>query len=421
MAFQYTSNMDSKSKTSNEQRLSAVALAKAEATSNVIAAVMTGKGAGAISTIGVFGKKAETVIQKIFIPSKNNQSQLKTGRVLLGTINDGSEIIDQVTIGCEADNCYAINCHGNPLIVEMIMQLLSQNGVKLITAKELLIKTFCQQENLNTIKLESKLAQLKAATIEGTKIIANQVDFGLAKTAASWLENINDLQLDEIKTECEKILKATQTAGLIMYGCKIAIVGPPNTGKSTLLNCLCGRQKAIVTNVRGTTRDWVSADCKIGSLSVELFDTAGLDEKLSISEQAAQKETVNILRQADLVLFVLDGSESIEKIDKKILDEISGKLVLTVLNKSDSKFQLEIGKLPPVLNNTVKISAKLDTGIDELREKILKLAGTDNFDLRQAVCTTTRQENLLIRLTNAKSKDIGGAIITELLNAPLSV
>ena len=401
--------------------MSAVASAKAEATSNVVAAVMTGKGAGAISTIEVFGKKAETVIQKIFIPSKNNQSQLKTGRVLLGTINDGSEIIDQVTIGCEANNCYAINCHGNPLIVEMIMQLLSQNGVKLITAKELLIKTFCQQENLNTIKLESKLAQLKAATIEGTKIIANQVDFGLAKTAASWLENINDLQLDEIKTECEKILKATQTAKLIMYGCKIAIVGQPNTGKSTLLNCLCGRQKAIVTNVRGTTRDWVSADCKIGSLSVELFDTAGLDEKLSISEQAAQKETVNILRQADLVLFVLDGSESIEKIDKKILDEISGKLVLTVLNKSDLKFQLEIGKLPPVLNNTVKISAKLDTGIDELREKILKLSGTDNFDLRQAVCTTTRQENLLIRLTNAKSKDIAVAIITELLNAPLSV
>ncbi|MCK5225676.1 MAG: GTP-binding protein [Planctomycetes bacterium] len=401
--------------------MSAVASAKAEATSNVIAAVMTGKGAGAISTIGVFGKKAETVIQKIFIPSKNNQSQLKTGRVLLGTINDGSEIIDQVTIGCEANNCYAINCHGNPLIVEMIMQLLSQNGVKLITAKELLIKTFCQQENLNTIKLESKLAQLKAATIEGTKIIANQVDFGLAKTAASWLENINDLQLDEIKTECEKILKATQTAKLIMYGCKIAIVGQPNTGKSTLLNCLCGRQKAIVTNVRGTTRDWISATCKIGSLSVELFDTAGLDEKLSVLEEAAQKETVNILRQADLVLFVLDGSESIEKIDKKILDEISGKLVLTVLNKSDLKFQLEIGKLPPVLNNTVKISAKLDTGIDELREKILKLAGTDNFDLRQAVCTTTRQENLLIRLTNAKSKDIGGAIITELLNAPLSV
>lgn len=405
--------------------MSAVASAKAEATSNVVAAVMTGKGAGAISTIEVFGKKAETVIQKIFIPSKNNQSQLKTGRVLLGTIKDGNEIIDQVTIGCEADNCYAINCHGNPLIVEMIMQLLGKNSVKLITAKELLIKIFCQQEKLNTIELESKLARLKAATIEGTKIIANQIDFGLARTTANWLENLDDLQLDEIKTQCEKILKATQTAGLIMYGCKIAIVGQPNTGKSTLLNCLCGRQKAIVTDVRGTTRDWVSAFCKIGPLSVELFDTAGLDEKLSTSEQAAQKETVNILRQADLVLFVLDGSESIEQLDKKVIDKLvpsqAEGTILTVLNKSDLEFHLKTDKLPSILNNTVKISAKLDTGIDELREKILKLSGTDNFDLRQAVCTTTRQENLLIRLTNAKSKDIAVAIITELLNAPLSV
>ena len=126
---------------------------------------------------------------------------------------------------------------------------------------------------------------------------------------------------------------------------------------------------------------------------------------------------------SDIVLEVFDARFAKEMQNKEIekLIKDRGKKIIYVLNKSDLPFQIEIGKLPPALNNTVKISAKSDTGIDGLREKILKLAGTDNFDLRQAVCTTARQENLLIRLTNAKSKDIAGAIITELLNAPLSV
>ena len=241
------------------------------------AAVMTGKGTGAISTVQVFGDSAEIILQKVFKPAGTKPPILKLGKILLGTISDGSETIDHVTIGCEGPKNYAINCHGNPLIVEMIMQLLAQHGVILLTAEELLTKILSAEKAVNTIALEAKLAQPKARTIQGTKIIANQIDAGLSNKAAEWLENIDSISLDAITADTKRILETSQTAKLIIYGCTAAIAGPSNTGKSTLLNCLCGRQKAIVTDIRGTTRDWVSGRCRIGPLSVELIDTAGLD------------------------------------------------------------------------------------------------------------------------------------------------
>ena len=239
---------------------------------SVFAAVMTGKGIGAISTIQLFGDLAEAVIKKIFKSAGAKIPEFETGKILLGTINDGAEPIDQVTIGCEAPNSFAIHCHGNPLIVEMIMQLLQRCGAKLETSEKLLAKTLAAQKSLGTIALEAKLAQLQAKTIQGAKIIANQIKAGLSKKAEKWLLDINRIPLKNIKGDAEQILKNSQIAKLIISGCKVAIIGPPNSGKSTLLNYLAGRQKAIVTDVKGTTRDWVSATCRIEPLSIEFID-----------------------------------------------------------------------------------------------------------------------------------------------------
>ena len=398
---------------------------------------MTGKGTGAISTVQVFGDTAETIIREVFKPVGSKAAEFKTGKILLGTINDGSETIDQVTIGCEGPNGFAIHCHGNPLIVEMIMQLLQRLGAELVTAEQLLAKTLTAQEHLNTIAVEARLAQIKAKTLQGTKIIANQIDAGLGKKAKEWLQNINTISLDEMAAEAQSILKNSQTAKLIINGCKVAIVGPPNTGKSTLLNCLAGRQKAIVTEIKGTTRDWVSARCQIGPLSVELIDTAGLDEKLVATakdsvEKAAQRKTAEILEEADLVLLVLDGSQTADQLDDRLFEKIPGKLVpstssgqalseiegkvLTLLNKSDLPAKFDTAMLPEMLGNTVQISAKFGTGIENLTEKIREACGVADFDLQQPVCFTSRQEDLLGQLKKAKSKQEAALIITELLN-----
>jgi len=392
---------------------------------SAFAAVMTGKGTAAISTIQLFGDSAEEIIKKIFKPASAKSPEFETGKILLGTISDDAEPIDQVTIGCEASNSFAIHCHGNPLIVEMIMQLLQRCGAKLITAEELLAKMLAAQKLIKTIALEAKLAQLKAKTIQGTKIIANQIEAGLSKKAEEWLKNINTISLDQITAEANQVLKDSQMAKLIITGCKAAIIGPPNTGKSTLLNYLAGRQKAIVTDIKGTTRDWVSVTCRIAPLSIEFFDTAGLDEKLSAHsetiEKAAQQKSVEILEQADLVLLVLDNSQTTDQLDEHLLGKIADKRVLTVLNKSDLPDKFDTAKLPQSLSKTVLISAKFGTGIEDMIRKILQTCGVAKFNLKTAVCFTCRQENLLKQLQKAKFEQQAASIITELLNGQLRV
>ncbi len=384
---------------------------------------MTGKGTGAISTVQVFGGSAEAVVKKIFKPAGTKPAKFKTGEILLGTIADGNETIDQVTIGCEGPKTFAINCHGNPLIVADIMQLLQRCEAKLLTAKQLLTKILSAQKSVSTIAVESKLAHLKAKTIEGTKIIINQVEAGLSKKAAEWLANINAISLNQISAEAERILENSRTAKLIIAGCTAALIGPPNSGKSTLLNHLAGRQKAIVTDIKGTTRDWVEAVCRIESLSLRLIDTAGLDEELLGSEdtveKASQKKSVEILEQADLVLLILDNSQTNKQLNERIIDGIANKRIITVLNKCDLPAKFDTSVLTGILSNTVQISAKDGSGIENLIEKIRWVCGVTEFDLNAAVCFTDRQENLLKQLTNIKSKQQSASIITELLNGKI--
>jgi len=393
---------------------------------SIFAAVITGKGTSAIATIQLFGENADAALKKIFVPKTRKTAPFQHGQILLGTITDDDRAIDHVTIGCETPNTFAINCHGNPIIIADIMKLLQKNGVKLLTAQQLLTKTLTAQKRFNTIEIEAKIAQLNAKTIEGTKILENQIDIGLSKKVQNWLNNIKSITLDEIKADVRQILNTSQAAKLIIYGCTVAIVGPPNTGKSTLLNCLAGRQKAIVTDIKGTTRDWVSAQCKISPLSLTLIDTAGLDEELeatpkNIVEKKSQQKSAEFLDQADLLLLVLDNSQGKDQLNESLFKKTAGKKILTVLNKSDLPVGFDPAQLPNALKNTVLISAKLETGIENLLNKIRQICGAADFELNSAVCFTARQEKLLKQLLDAKSKRKTLSIITELLNARLRV
>ena len=302
------------------------------------------------------------------------------------------------------------------------MKLLEKNGATLLTAEKLRTKILSEQKGLNTIAIESKLALPRAKTLEGTKIIANQINNGLNKTAAKWLDNADTISLDRIKAEVRVILDASRTARLIIDGCRICLLGPANTGKSTLLNSIAGRQKAIVTDIKGTTRDWVSSVCQIGVLCAELFDTAGLDEALSSDiERQAQEKGLQIFRDADLVLLVLDNSQSAEQFNQRVVEKIADKRILTVLNKCDLHAVLDIRKLPQLLSSTVQISAKAGTGLESLAEKIQQSLGVVDFDTRQPVCITSRQKDLLEKLAALKSNSQAAAVITELLNGQVLV
>ena len=384
---------------------------------DVFAAVMTAKGTGAISTIQLYGTSAKSVIKKIFTPTgTKKQKKFQTGSIILGDVTDGDRTIDQVTIGCESAHNYTINCHGNPLIVADITRLLENNGTKLITTEELLTKVLTDQKDINAIAIEAKLAIPKAKTLAGTKILINQINTGLSKKAQRWLDNIEAISLEELQIQAEQILRNSETAKLIIYGCKAVLAGPPNSGKSTLLNCLCGKQKAIVTHIEGTTRDWVSGQSRIGDLAVGLIDTAGLADQLdSAIDKAAQQKAIELLEGADLLLLVLDNNKGPEQLNEKLLGKIKDKKVLVVLNKTDLPEKFDISKLLAGWD-IVQISAKFETGIEKLRQKILEICGVVDFDLKQPAAFTERQNRLLDQLRHEKSKTRAKSTIKELLH-----
>lgn len=382
-----------------------------------IAAVMTGPGAGAIATIQLSGETAETVLQGIFRRADGGPFELVAGRILLGDMVDGEQAIDQVTVGCDGPGEFAIHCHGNPLIVERIMELLQRRGVQPVQAEQLLARVLMEREPKDSIRVEAKSALATVKTIEGAHIVANQVTVGLGARVRQWQADLDSTPLEQIAAQAEQILHDSDTARLILSGCTIALVGPPNTGKSTLLNALAGREKAIVTDAAGTTRDWVSAEVRMPPLVATIIDTAGLDLSLAAGQIdcAAQQRSVEALSRADLVLVVLDAGEPAGQFPTCLTDRLAGRRVVTVLNKTDLPPRLEASDLPECLRPVVRVCAKMEVGIVDLIRAIHCALGLEGFSLDTAVGFTARQQALIRRLMGIGSRDKAIHILAGLL------
>jgi len=382
-----------------------------------IAAVMTGPGAGAIATIELVGDSAGTVLRDIFRRPDGKSLELSAGRILLGDIVEEQQIIDQVTIGCEGPDAFAIHCHGNPLIVDRIMSLLRRHGVEPVRPGQLIAR-----ETEDSIAAEAKLALTTVKTTEGASLIANQVKGGLSAKVRQWQAELDSTPLEQIAVEARQILQDSDKARPILSGCTIVLVGPPNTGKSTLLNALAGREKAIVTDIRGTTRDWVTAEIRIPPLVVTIIDTAGLDPALGASgdiDQAAQGKSVEALNHADLALLVLDASQPAEQLPQDVADLLAGRKVITVLNKADLRHELDSESLPTRLQHAVRISAKQETGIDDLIRAICEACGVTDVSLNAVVTFTDRQRALVERLATSNSSSEAGRWTADLLHGPV--
>lgn len=394
-----------------------------------IAALMTARGAGAISSIQLAGAGAEDILKKIFIrlcqPSaalhamegrgfggQGAKTNFKVGDILHGNIFDGGALVDEVVIGCEAKDFFSINCHGNPIIVENILELLKKHDVRIAEAREILEYMGEQKHGDNVIAIEAQIGQSQAATIYGAKIIGHQTKMGLLQAANWWLENLDTLELDDIKEGAEQILNDSKIADLFIRDVKIVIAGPPNTGKSTLFNRLCGRDKAIVTDIAGTTRDWLSAKVRLKRIMAEFFDTAGLDQMLSGQnsiDAESQGRAVELIENADLVLYVVDCTNP--AIVMAGLTESLKKLV--VFNKCD------LGKDFPT--GGLCISAKTGEGIDRLMTAIEKTLGVLYFDIKKTVCFTDRQKGILKQVASASTKQRIKELIQELLKGSVAV
>jgi len=377
------------------------------------AAVTTAKGIAAIAGIRLTGPDAAKIIDHVFTPSAKDK-HTEPGAIIVGDITDGTDSVDHIVLGCLAKDSFEINCHGNPLIVEMIMGILKNHGAKLVTIEELLETQFTEHPSGNTIAAEAQLTQLKAASLTGVKLIASQPTTGLGKAARDWLSQIDAITLEDVRAQCQDILNTSRTAELLITGARVVIAGPANSGKSTLLNALAGRQKAIVSHIPGTTRDWVSAEFTTPLLCMELIDTAGFDEALTAASRVdanSQDVTTRLIEDCDLILCVFDSTVPIPKLP---LPE--NKKTLVVFNKLDLRPAADQSHIELAFADSVAVSAKTGEGLPLLVDKISRLLVPDSFDPTQPACFTPRQKDIITRLSTAKTKPAIEPLITELLN-----
>ena len=387
-----------------------------ESVSETRAAVLTGKGTAALATLQLYGSHAAQLIHSVFRSVSSQPATLDPGSILLGTIHDDGQSIDQVTVGCEDRNLFAIHCHGNPLIVEQIMELLQRHGATLLPAEQLLTDLWMDRGRLSAIAIEAKLILPRAMTLLGTRLLHHQIEGGLSRKITSWQERRARDDLPALQGECRELLAQRLPVKYLIHGCTVVLAGPPNSGKSTLLNCLCGQDAAVVTDVQGTTRDWIESPCHLGSLYVTVIDTAGLDPEIidHAIDRQAQEQTLAVLKRADLVLLVLDNSRSSVKIHPSLLETIGQRPLLPVFNKSDLPPRLDRGKLPCELRGGIPVSARNNEGVAALIANIEAELGVKGIDAKTAVCFTERQEALLLQLQSAESSDEAEELIRRL-------
>ncbi len=380
-----------------------------------LASVITAKSPAAIAIIEVFGSGAAEVVDRIFKTSSGKEIAYEIGAIYTGDIIENGEIIDNVVVASPHENSIEISCHGNPLILEMTMAALKNAGAQLTDTENFIEYKLAAVARKNAIEIETEIQKLKAVSIKGVKALAEN---DLAEVIADWLGRIDSIKIEQINEKCKQILAAGRSVKYLIYPCKAVIAGAPNSGKSTLLNCLAGRQKAIVTDIAGTTRDWVSATLTVGEFVVEAFDTAGLDESLmpsSLIDAESQRRSLDLLGQCDVVLLVIDLQNQLDNFNMDILKR-SGKKIIAVFNKSDVPTTINKSELDIDTEASVSISAINGEGIEEL-SKAIQQTLLCNESPGKTFCFTQRQISILEKLETVDKINEAKDLLTNLLIA----
>ena len=371
---------------------------------DTIAAISTSTGNSGIGIIRVSGDEAIEIVDKIFKSNKEGKRliNVKSHTVNYGNIVDGDKVLDQVLVlvmknphSYTGEDTVEIDCHGGMLILKKVLDLVIKNGAKSAAPGEFTKRAFLngrldlsQAEAVmdlinsqNDFALNSSIEQLKGGVSEKIKEIRSDVIYHIAfiESALDDPEHISldgyDNEISEmINKNISKIKKMIDTFdnGRIMKeGIKTVILGKPNAGKSSLLNRMLGEERAIVTDIEGTTRDTLEENINLNGLSLKIIDTAGIRNTDDKVEQIGVNKAKEIAEGADLIIYVVDGSKDIDENDKEILEIIKNKKVIVLLNKTDIDRVVDIEQLNEIpKEDIIEFSAKAGLGMDELEEKI---------------------------------------------------
>lgn len=370
---------------------------------DTICAISTALGVGAISIIRVSGSEAISKVANLF--DGKNLNEVKSHTIHYGHIISNGEIIDEVLVTIlKAPKTYTkediveINSHGGISTTKKILEILIENGIRLAEPGEFtkraflngrldlteaqavnsLIKSRTDLERklaLNTLsgKVSKKINNVREIIVELLANIEVNIDFPEYEDALEiTLENLPP-KLKDIKKELESLIEEGKIGKIVENGIKVAIVGRPNVGKSSILNALLNKNKAIVTDVAGTTRDIVEGEVELKGIALKFIDTAGIRKTKDIVEKIGVDKSLEMIDESDLVIHVLNNNEVLTEEDKEIMEKIKDKTHITFINKSDLPTKLKIDKKDVVKGNTMDLN-----GLDELKNKIVEL-----FDLER--------------------------------------
>ncbi|MEO2152950.1 MAG: tRNA uridine-5-carboxymethylaminomethyl(34) synthesis GTPase MnmE [Aquificota bacterium] len=399
---------------------------------DTIAAIATPYGESAIGIVRLSGDKTVEILKKIF---KTRSKNLKPRYAHYGLVVDkeGQPIDEAVVIYYKAPHSYTgedmaeINLHGNPLILKKVLNLLLESGARLAEPGEFTKRAFLNGK-LDLTQAEAVAELIGAKTELARKLALNQLQGALSREIKPLREellmllalvessiefeeeDIPTIEKDELQRRLEKILKQVnkllQTAATgkaLRQGIKLAIVGKPNVGKSSLFNRLLGSERAIVTDIAGTTRDYIEETINIKGIPISLIDTAGIRETADVVEKIGVQRSLQKLKEADLIIIVLDASNpDLEEEDLKLINLVkeTKKPLLVVLNKIDKGQKLDTKKIPIPNVEVVKVSAKTGEGIEELKEKILQKVGVQTAEGGN-IYISVRHEQLLKKAKKA--------------------
>ena len=387
---------------------------------DTIVAISTALGEGAISIIRVSGDDAINVVNNIFKGKDLNKVNSHT--INYGHIIYKNEIIDEVLVSVmKAPKTYTkediieINTHGSIAVVNKIMEILLLSGCRLAEPGEFTKRAFLNGR-IDLTEAEGVMNLIDSETELTRKMAINEISGKVSKLITDLRDNIvalisnievnidypeyEDIEVvtinkikKEVKNMKEKlleILKLSEDGKVLKEGIKTVILGKPNVGKSSLLNALLEEDKAIVTDVKGTTRDIVEGNIIVGGVKLNLIDTAGIRESDDIVEKIGIEKSLNLIDEAELVLLVLDGSEELTEEDKFLLDKTKDKKRIVIMNKDDLESNNTYNK------DVIKISAKNNIGIEKIKERIKELFNVGTFLSKNLTFfTNVRQITLL--------------------------
>ncbi len=399
-----------------------------------IVAPATSTGKSSVNIIRLSGVKSLAVAESIFMPKKYKISE-NPRKMVYGHIIDGDNVIDEVMLcymkaphSFTCEDVVEINCHGGSKSLEEIMSLILTKGVRLAQNGEFTKRAFLN----GRIDLSQAEAVIDIINAKSTKSFENaqrqlqgrlsgrieKIDERLKKSIAQITvaidfpeEDIPEVTYEELLNDVEisidelnKLKETYKNGKVISDGINIAIIGRPNVGKSSLLNELLEENRAIVTDIAGTTRDIITESLSINGISVNLIDTAGIRETQDVVEKIGVERSISSIENADIILLVLDTSDKLNAEDRELMEKLKDRQYLILLNKSDLQNKLDISQLPSFIDkdNIINISTLDKRGIEELKENIYaKAVSFDDDSINNVMITNSRHYSLLKNAINS--------------------